>query len=261
MPLPADGKKVKLGKGSLLLDKLSPAGLGTGFDFTGNVTALEISADVTKAELFSSTERSAPKIAEAITRVGFTLNATCSEYTLRNLEKFLLGTANDKDQPVGVGTTVAIDGEGVFPGRYYDTGSRKITNVVVTRDGSDIAVLNTDYLVNSEFGLIKVVEGGAIQAGDDLSIQFDRPAATIKQVRIARDAAPVCHLLFLADDANQDGDAAHDRLEIWRVSLAPEGALNFISDEFGNFQLTMGVLSDSENHPDDPFGTLDRIEV
>ena len=40
----------------------------------------------------------------------------------------------------------------------------------------------------------------------------------------SRNSAPVCHLLYLADDANQDGDAARDRLEIWRVALAPEGS-------------------------------------
>jgi len=258
MPLPADGSKVKLGKGSLLLDTLTNQGVSTGFDFVGNVTALELSSDVTKAELFSSTERSAPKIAESITRLGYSLVATCSEYTKRNLEKFLLGALATKQQAIQAAQAFTIDA--VVPGRFYDLGARRITNLVATFDGTAAAVAGTDYRVASaEFGLIQILEGGGIPEGSSFEGTFDQPELTIDQIRIARNSAPVCHLLYLADDANQDGDASRDRLEIWKVSLAPEGSLNFISDDYGNFQLSMGVLSDAVNHPDDPFGTLDRI--
>lgn len=261
MPLPADGTKVKLGKGSLLLDTLTSAGAHTGFDFMGNATALTLAAEVTKAQLFSSTQRSAPLIAEAVTRIAYTLTVTLSEFTLNNLRKFLLGESNVKTQAVGAGVTVNFTGAQVVPGRYLDVGSRQITNVVVTRDGTDVLTADTDYILYSEFGLIKLVDGGAVQEGDDIEVEFNRPALTIDQVRIAKESAPICHLLYLADDANQDGDAARDRLEIWRVSCAPEGEMNVISDEYGNFQLTMGVLSDAANHPNDPFGTLDRVRA
>lgn len=261
MPLPADGTKVKLGKGSLLLDTLTAAGLHTGFDFMGNATSITLSADVTKAQLFSSTERSAPLVAEAVTRIAYTLTATLSEFTLNNLRKFLLGTENVKTQAVGVGVTALFSDQQVVPGRYLDVGARQITNVVVTRDGTDILVADTDYLVYSEFGLIKLLEGGAVLEGDDIEVEFSRPALTIDQVRIAKNSSPVVHLLYLADDANQDADGARDRLEIWRASCAPEGEMNVISDEYGNFQLTMSVLSDAANHPNDPFGTLDRVRA
>lgn len=261
MPLPADGTKVKLGKGSLLLDTLTSAGAHTGFDFMGNATALTLAADVTKAQLFSSTQRSAPLIAEAVTRIAYTLTATLSEFTLNNLKKFLLGEDNVKNQAVGVGVTQAFTGAQVVPGRYLDVGSRQITNVVVTRDGTDILTADTDYILYSEFGLIKLIDGGAVVAGDDIEVEFNRPALVIDQVRIAKESSPICHLLYLADDANQDADGARDRLEIWRVSVAPEGEMNVISDEYGNFQLTMSVLSDAANHPNDPFGTLDRIRA
>lgn len=261
MPLPADGTKVKLGKGSLLLDTLTSGGAHTGFDFMGNATALTLAADVTKAQLFSSTQRSAPLIAEAVTRIAYTLTVTLSEFSLGNLRKFLLGESNAKNQAVAVGTTANFTGAQVVPGRYLDVGSRQITNVVVTRDGTDILVADTDYILYSEFGLIKLIDGGAVIAGDDIEVEFDRPALVIDQVRIAKESSPVCHLLYLADDANQDADGARDRLEIWRVSCSPEGEMNVISDEYGNFQLTMSVLSDAANHPNDPFGTLDRIRA
>lgn len=261
MALPANGQTAKLGKGSILLDTLTAAGAKTGFEFMDNAISLSISADVTKAELFSSTERSAPKIAEAVVRTAYTLVATLTAYTLNNLKKFLLGTSNVKNQAVGVSQTASFTGAEVVQGRYLDVGSRRITNVGLTRDNTDAMVEGDDYSVLAEFGLIKILEGGAIQDGDDVDVEFDRPALVIDQVRIAREAASVCHLLYLADDANTDGVAAQDRLEIWRVSVAPEGEMNFISDEFGNFQLSMGVLSDAANHPNDPFGTLDRVRA
>lgn len=261
MPLPADGTKVKLGKGSLLLDTLTSGGAHTGFDFMGNATSLTLSAEVTKAQLFSSTQQAAPLIAEAVTRIAYTLTVTLNEYNLNNLKKFLLGEDNVKTQAVGVNQTANFSGEQVVPGRYLDIGARQVTNVTVTRDGTDVLVADTDYILYSEFGLVKLIDGGAVVAGDSISIEYDRPALTIDQVRIAKDSAPIVHLLYLADDANQDADGARDRLEIWRASCAPEGELNLISDEYGSFQLTMSVLSDASNHPNDPFGTLDRVRA
>lgn len=261
MALPANGQNVKLGKGSLLLDTLTNVGGLTGYDFMGNATALSLSADVSKAQLFSSTQRSAPLIAEDITRIAYNLTVTLSEFTLNNLKKFLLGSLNAKTQNIGSGVTVSKTGAEVVPGKYVDLGYRQISDLAVVRDGSDALVADVDYVLYSEFGIVKLNEGAAVQAGDDVDFTFDTPALIIDQVQIAKESSPRCRLLYLADDANQDGASARDRLEIWRVSVAPEGELQVIGDDYGNFQLAMGVLSDAANHPNDPFGTLDRVRV
>lgn len=258
MPFPANGENTKLGKGSLMLAKISNTGEENGFDFLGNVNSLTLSAAVTKAELYSSTQRSAPLLASDVTRVGYNLVATCNEYTKENLKKFLLGEEATKLQVVGAAVVVTL--EDVIPGRFYDLGSRQITGVSAVGDGTEALVANVDYVLNTEFGVVQIVEGGLVAEGDDVAFTFNRPALTITQIRIAKDSAPKCHLLYLSDDANQDGAASRDRLEIWKVNTAPEGDLNFISDDHGSFQLSMSVLSDGVNHPADPFGTLDRIE-
>lgn len=259
MPLPADGRNVKLGKGSLLLAKYSGANAGA-FEFRGNVTALTLAAEVTKAELYSSTQASAPKIAESVTRIGYTLTGTFSEYMKANLLDFLLGEDSTRQQAVGVGISKNFTGDQVKAGGYIYVTDKNITNVVVTRDGTDALTVDTDYILYADRGLILLRAGASVQDGDDIEVEYNRPALTISTVRIAKEGAPVCHLLFFSDDANTDGRGAKDVLEIWRVSMAPEGELNFISDEYGTFQLTMGVLSDPTNHPNDPFGTLERIE-
>lgn len=258
MPLPADGKKVKLGKGSLLLAPYTSAGLAGPLEFCGNVTALTLSAEVTKAQLYSSTQRSAPLLHEAISRIAYSITATMSEFRLANLKKFLLGEDAVKNQAMAAGESKTFESNEVKSGGYLDLGVRRPTAVVVTRDGSDILTLGTDYSILSEFGLIRLLEGGAVEDGDIIEVEYSQPAVVIDQIRLAKEGGPVAKLLYLSDDANTDGESSKDRLEIWRVSIAPEGDLNLISEEYASFQLALSVLSDGEGHPDDPFGNLER---
>ena len=259
MPLPADGKQVKLGKGSLLLAPYTSEGLAGPLEFVGNVSALTLSAAITKAQLFSSTQSSAPLLAEAVTRTGYSITATLNEFRLANLKKFLLGQDNLKTQGAAAGQAKVFAANEVKAGGYLDLGVRRPTAVVVTREGTDVMVLGTDYTIIQEFGLIKLLTTGGIQDGDEVEVEYTQPALEIDQIRIAKEGSPQCRLLYLSDDANVDGNSSKDRLEIWRVSVAPEGDLNLISDEYASFQLSLAVVSDGEGHPDDPFGNLERV--
>jgi hypothetical protein len=257
MPFPANGQNLKLGKGSLMLAKIVN-GVENGFDFAGNCSAISLSAETQVAEKYGSTTSAAPLIGRSTTRVGYIMTVTLDEFDRNMLAYWLLGQDATKNQTLQAGATVSHDN--VVKGRYYEIGARRVTAVSVTR-GSDTLVLNTDYTLNSEFGVIGLMKSGSIVDGDDIVITYSRPALTIKQIRIAKEAAPLVHMVYMSDDSNTDGNAAKDRLEVWRASIAPEGELNLISDEYGSYQLTMAVLSDSENHPADEFGTHDRIEA
>jgi hypothetical protein len=122
-------------------------------------------------------------------------------------------------------------------------------------------VEGTDYKLNTEFGIFQVLEGAThVEEGDDIHYSVEQPELEITQIRVNRKASQQARLLYLADDANTLGKSAKDRLEVWRVNVAPDGDLNLISDEHGAFSLTMAIVDDSANHPNDPYGTLDRIE-
>lgn len=256
MPFPARGSNVKLGKGSLFLDLFDDAGLPTDLQFLGNANSISISAEVTDAELFSSTEASGALIDRAVLRTSYTLTVSLNEFTLTNMKLFLKGDDATKAQTVQSQETAQFTN--VTPGRFYETGFRQITNVTVMT-GTDTLVDGTDYVLNSEFGIIETRVGAGIGQGDTLDVTFEAPALTIDQVRVQTKASTVARLLYLADDANTLGASSKDRLEIWRVDVAPEGDLNLISEEYGSFSLTMAVLSDTENHPTDPFGVLERV--
>jgi hypothetical protein len=260
MPLPANGANAKLGKGSLLLALWDANGDTNGFDFVGNCNSVEVAAEATNVELFSSTQAAAPLLDRARTRISYTITAVMNEFTMRNLEYFLAGERNDKTQ--NVGTATAITFTDVQTGRYYQLGARQVTNVVAVKiPGSVALVENTDYTLNTEFGLIKFLDSANLSDDDDVQVEFDNPALTIDQIRIAQSGTKYAHLLFLCDDANTQGNAAKDQLEIWKVDVSPEGGLQFVSDDYGQFTLTMAVIDDSANHPNDPFGTLDRVRA
>lgn len=257
MTFPANGENVKLGKGSLMLALFDDEGNENGLSFMGNCSAVSISSNIQTAELFSSTERTAALIARSKTRTSFTLSATLNEYAKENLRLFLLGEENTKSQTSG--TNVAKSLTNVLKGKYYETGHRKITNVTVNRD-TDVLVLNVDYEVNSEFGIIHIRPSSiTVVDGDDIVVEYDKPVASIQQIRIGKQSSQLARLVYLADDSNQDNVSARDRLEVWKVDVAPEGDLNLVSDDYGSFNLTMAVLADNVNHPAEPYGTLDRI--
>jgi hypothetical protein len=253
---PARGDNTKLGKGSLLLDLLDEdTGLPLGLEFTGNASAISIASDTTFAELYSSTQKSASLVARARTKVAFTVTATLNEYTLTNLKLFLLGEEATSSQSLQTsGTKTLTD---VKKGKYYEIGARRVTDVTVS-NGTDPLTLNVDYQLNSEYGTVYIRPTGNVADGDDLTVEFDAPALTISKVRIGKAAAQIGRLVYLADDANSNGASAKDRLELWKVDVAPDGELNLISDEYGSFNLTMAVLADEEGHPDEPYGVLER---
>jgi len=259
MGFPANGKNAKLGKGALFLDFFDPTtGLPTGLQMAGNCSAVAISADTQKADLYSGTEQSSPLIASAVTRVAYNLTATLTEYQMRNLASFLLGEEASRSQTMAASQNLNV--MNVVPGRFYDVGYRNITAVSVVR-GSDTLTLGSDYTLDAGHGMIGIKAGGphSVVTGDDIVVTYSRPAVTLQQIRIAKVASPEAKLLFLSDDANAAGAAAKDRLEIWRVNVAPEGELNLVSDDYGTYQLTFAVVDDSANHATDPFGRLERI--
>lgn len=261
MPVPANGNNVKLGKGSLFLARII-AGVRQPLEFMGNAPAITSSADVTKSVLYSSTQKSGPKVHEQVTRVGFTLNCTLNEYKLNNLRFALLGEAATASQTLAAAQVQAFPAVEVVKGGFLKLPARQVSAVSVTQDGTNVLVEDTDYLVYAEAGLIQLLETSTnVADGVEISVTYDRAALTLDQVRISKEAAPICYLYYKADDANEEGVGSKDELEIWRVSIAPNGELPFITDDYGAFQLSMSVLDDSANHPTAPFGYVSRVRA
>lgn len=259
MSFSANGENLKLGRGALFLAPWSgstpPAAIALG-TFVGNVTSLEQTSENETREKYSSTEQSSPLLDSRVIRQKYAIAAAFDEHTLLNIKLFMSGDATTVAQSLStVGSTALAD---VVTGDTYYVGARNITNVVVM-EGSVAKVLNTDYLLDATLGLVTILAGGTVVTGDDLTVTYDCPAATIQKIRGGTTVSPTYKLTFQADDANADGNAAKDRLTVWKVSVNPDGAYPLITDEYAPFGLRFDVLSDSANHPTEPFFILERV--
>jgi hypothetical protein len=258
MSFHANGENLKLGRGALFLAPWSgstppnSAALGT---FVGNITSLEQSSENETREKYSSTEQSSPLLDSRVIRQKYSFVASLDEHTLLNMKLFMSGDATTVAQALStVGTKTLTD---VTVGDTYYVGARNITSVVVL-EGTTAKTLNTDYLLDATLGLVTIL-GGSIITGDDLVVNFDNPAATINKIRGGTVVSPTYKLTFQADDANADGNAANDRLTVWKVSVNADGAYPLVSDDYAAFGLRFEVLSDSANHPTEPFFILERV--
>jgi hypothetical protein len=261
MTFAARSEYTKLGKGSLMVDMIDPTTLlPVGLQFMGNASGISFSANVTKAELFTSTQASGALVSSAVTRESLLVSMTLSELTMQNLANFLLGKIAAISQSSGTAATKAFTS--VKEGFYYEIGARRITNVSAVKTAGSIALtLGTDYDLNSEYGIIYIRPGSPVLAdGDGVTVTYDKPSLpTGKKVQIGTSASPVGRLVYLADDSNADGVGSRDRVELWKVNFAPNGQLNVISEQYNTFQLDAALLSDGSNHPTEPYGVWERV--
>lgn len=259
MSFSANGENLKLGRGALFLAPWSgstpPAASALG-TFVGNITSLEQTSENESREKYSSTEQSSPLLDSRVIRQKYAFAASFDEHTMLNLKLFMSGDQTSVAQSLSTTGTITLTD--VTVGDTYYIGARNVTNVVVL-EGSVAKVLNTDYLLDATLGLITVLGTGTVIDGDDLVVNFDQPAATIQKIRGGTTVSPTYKLTFQADDANAEGNSAQDRLTVWKVSVNADGAYPLISDDYASFGLRFDVLSDSANHPTEPFFILERV--
>lgn len=117
----------------------------------------------------------------------------------------------------------------VFPG----TGA---TEFDLKKGAASLAV-GTDFIINPAQGRIEVLEGGAIEDGDELTVDYSVAASTRK--RIISGSAPVHGALrYIAD--NPEGDNIDYYLP--SVSLAPNGEFALKGDDWQAIPFNVKVL-------------------
>jgi hypothetical protein len=259
MSFHANGENLKLGRGALFLAPWSgstPPSADTLGEFIGNITSLELSSENETREKYSSTEQSSPLLDSRVIRQAYEMVASLDEHTLTNLKLFMSGDATTVNQSATTSGSKTLND--VELGQTYYIGARNVTNVAVKK-GTTTKTAGTDYLLDATLGLLTILSTGTLVSGDDLTVTYHCPAATIQKVRGGTTVSPTYKLTFQADDANADGDAAKDRLTVWKVSVNPDGAYGLISDDYAQFGLRFKLLSDSTNHPTEPFFILERV--
>lgn len=256
----AVGDNLLLGRGKVYLDRFDSGGNRTGERFIGNVDDFNVTFNPTKVTKRSSSEAAAGILKEVVTQLDVEFSMSCNEHTTENLALFMMGDeATFSQSSGGPVTDEAING--VQQGRYYQVGGaspkRSITTVVVTDDVPNPAfTLGTDYTVDAARGRIYIVVGGGIADGTNLLVDYSHDAiSALKQVDIGKSTVIEAFLRWVGDPA----EGPTDELEIWKVSITPDGALALHGEDFGAFVLKGLVIDDSANHPSTPHGRMIQL--
>lgn len=246
-----------IGKGSVYFkrdDETNPH-----FRHLGNVETLEITTEDDVLEKRSSMEAAAP-LYKSITRSRTPqLRLTMDEFNAENLALVLLGDVVSSSAQTA---TPVVDEEmtdNAALGGFYRTAKiGPITAVSLESDGYSLT-LGTDYeITNAGLGLIRILEDSpTVTAGATITISYTPTAYTggFTQVRGGTKNDITGSVLFIADPTS--GPA--QMLEVWKVSVRPDGALGLISEDFAQMAAVMKILSDKVNHASEPFYLLTQL--
>lgn len=224
-----------VGKGKLLL-KLS--GENAYRDF-GNAPEFKVNVEIEKIEHFKSTEGMKIKDAEIPTQQKATISFSLDELTPENVMFFSMAktptsvvqaSGNVLDQVV----TAVLD-------QWVALEKSKLSNVVVTNSaGTTTYVLNTDYQLNTEEGLVMALSTGAIAEAQSLKVDYDHAAETRKRVDAATRTFIEGDLLFIGNPPK----GRKVTIKGW-ATIFPGGEVSLIGDEITAMQFTGEFLSKS----------------
>lgn len=213
-----------------------------GFRFLGNAPEFNITIDNETLDHFDSTRGIREKDASIVLETNATGSMTIDDIQIENLALFFFGSASVLAQTSATAQTETFTD--VTPGFSYQlgigdtnpTGVRSITNVVVEVGGSAKTV-ETDYTVDPVLGIVTIVEGGTIAAGDDVEVTYDRAAVSRKQVISGTDQVEGA-LRFIS--YSEQGERMDYYLP--KVKMAPNGDFGLISDEWQQLGLSIEIL-------------------
>ncbi len=240
---------VKLGRGKILFDRFTDAGLRTGFVHLGNCDKFAVSLTAETVKLKNYMTGTAAPYKEARVSTDVAVSITGFEFSPSVMALVLSGDKAFLTQAGGVVTGEALASAAqAEKGKLYATAKRNISGVAV-KQGATTLVAGVDYeLFNAKRGVIRImptsatfVDGAAVTVDYTAEAITPSSANAVQVVRGAKSAKIEGRLLFLADNAA----GANDEVEIWRVSLSPDGELNFISDEWAKWGLKGSALDDS----------------
>lgn len=225
-----------------------------GFRYLGNTPSFNLTIDNETLDHFSSDEGLRQKDKSIVLETTATGSLECDDISLENLALFFFGSSDTVVQSSATGQSETITD--VIPGMMYQigattgnpTGVRSLSNVVV-KVGVTTKTINTDYTIDTELGLLTIVDGGGIALNDDVIVEYDRAAKSRTQVISGADQVKGA-IKFIS--TNPEGDKMDYLLP--SVRLGPNGDFALKSDEWQTLSLNVEILK-----PED--GLRERIYV
>lgn len=232
-----------VGRGKLYFSAFRPGTTRpSGFEYIGHTPEMGIS--VTTETLDHWNMSGGPKFKDrSITlSADFAMTFTTDNISPDNMAKFFLSEqAQRVSQAAATAQTQLI--AGVALERLYlvgesaatPNGVKRLVNVSVSVDGTPLEA-EVDYIVDAENGGITLLEGGAAQAGDDVTVSYGVESASFDRV-ISGNSPVRGALRFVAENATGDDFTLFAPC----VELTPNGDYSLIGDEWQTLSFNVSV--------------------
>ncbi len=157
------------------------------------------------------------------------------------------------------GTFAAESLTGSIAGAATATGdSIFASGSLLIQDATDTTtyVAGTDYEIDTTLkddviGRVKILSGSIVE-GDVLHVTYEHGTATYTEIKAFASTTLEGQVRFISD--NPVG--TNSELNIWNVSLSPDGDTSMIGEDWSTLGFTGKVLRDVANHPDSPYYTM-----
>lgn len=237
IPAP-DPQNLLLGKGELFFDRLSAAGVLQGYFHLGNCSKFEITLNDDLISINTSQDAAAGLLKRVTRKREVQLTITSNEYAIESMALALMGDSGTFTQ-----ASSAIAGEilttSVVNGRFYKLANRNASAVVLTQ-GTVTLASGTAYTVyDATAGVIKMIT--ASTTATPVTAAYTRASLSLDQILGATKTKIEGKLLFVPDPTT----GPQVDVEVWHVSVAPSGTVGLVSEDWGEYALSLVALDDS----------------
>lgn len=159
-------------------------------------------------------------------------------------------TGSAQEIELGVQVTLAVTGSQDFA--VNDTWKISVTPALTQYSAG------VDFKVDASLlrgGVILIPETSRIADGSPVLVSYTKAAGSFPKVAAATVGSVEGYMLFLGDPTKGPAYNA----DFWHVSITPDGDMGLIGDDFGSFNISVTVMDDRENHPDEPLHRLVKL--
>lgn len=221
--------QVYSGVGTLFMRPLNSSGAASG-DFVKVGEAYPLSVQVSTSQIKRKSRQVATAGQTIATKVEIDEivgSLTLHEAIADNLAWALSGSKSELTGASGSVSEEAVTAPAA--GEYVQLDNKDVSSVVVTTSPSGTTyVVDTDYEINAELGLLTIVSTGSISAADDLLVSYDYAAQSGYKVEIGTSTQIRVEIIgHLRNEFNQQDM----RIELDDVILSANQEINFISED------------------------------